>query len=55
MKEKKSVKEAMKKVQEFCKGTGSKINENKTQYMRFGKADILTDCFQFREVEEIKF
>lgn len=54
VKEKKSVKEAMKKVQEFCKGTGSKINENKTQYMRFGKADILTDCFQFREVEELK-
>ncbi len=54
VKGKDSVSEVMNVVKEFCKGSGSKINEEKTVYMRFGKAVVLMDCFNFKEVEQIK-
>ncbi len=34
--------------------SGSKINEDKTVYMRFGKAMVLMECFNFKEVEEMR-
>lgn len=49
-----SVKEVMNVVKEYCRGSGSKVNEDKTVYMRFGKAMVLTDCFNFKEVEEMR-
>ncbi len=54
VKGKDSVSEVMNVVKEFCKGSGSKINEEKTVYMRFGKAVVLMGCFNFKEVEQIK-
>lgn len=51
---KESVKEVMNVVNEYCRGSGSKVNEDKTVYMRFGKATALTECFNFKEVEEIR-
>lgn len=54
VKGKESVKEVMNVVKEYCKGSGSKVNEDKTVYMRFGKAMVLMDCFHFKEVEEMR-
>lgn len=54
VKGKESVKEVMKIVNEYCKGSGSKVNEDKTVYMRLGRATVLMDCFNFKEVDEIK-
>ena len=54
VKGKESVKEVMKVVEEYCKGSGSKVNEDKTVYMRFGKAMVLKNYFNFKEVEEIR-
>lgn len=54
VKGKNSVREAMKIVNDYCKGSGSKINEDKTIYMRMGKAENLTDCFIFKEENEMK-
>lgn len=54
VKEKESVKKAMDIVQMFCKGSGGKINQDKTVYMRFGGAIDLTDHFAFKEANEIK-
>lgn len=33
---------------QYCKGSGSKVNDDKTVYMRFGKAMVLMDCFNFK-------
>jgi len=54
VKGKESVKEVMKCVEDYCKGSGGKVNEDKTVYMRFGEAMILRDCFKFKEVEEMR-
>lgn len=37
VKNEQSVKHAMEKVEWYCQGSGEKINEEKTVYMRFGK------------------
>jgi len=50
----KSVKKAMEVVQTFCRGSGSKINEEKTLYMRLGRASFLANDFKFKESKEIK-
>nr|BAC82613.1 pol-like protein [Danio rerio] len=49
-----SVKQAMETVQHFCKGSGAKINENKTGYLRFGRTEALSGHFTFKEMDEIK-
>ncbi len=49
-----SVKAAMDVVQKFCRKSGGKINDDKTKYMRFGKAPVLSDVFIFKEVKEMK-
>ncbi len=54
VKEKKSVKEVMKVVKDYCSGSGSKINEDKNGIYEIGKAMVLMDCFNFKEVEEIR-
>uniref|UniRef100_A0A9J7XN67 Reverse transcriptase domain-containing protein n=1 Tax=Cyprinus carpio carpio TaxID=630221 RepID=A0A9J7XN67_CYPCA len=54
VKGKESIIEVMRVVEEYCKGSGSKVNEEKMVYMRFGKAMVLRDCFNFKEVEEIR-
>uniref|UniRef100_A0A672R4V8 Reverse transcriptase domain-containing protein n=1 Tax=Sinocyclocheilus grahami TaxID=75366 RepID=A0A672R4V8_SINGR len=54
VKDLKSVKKAMEIVQMFCKGSGAKVNEEKTVYMRFGGATDLTEHFTFKEMREIK-
>ncbi len=41
-------------VQMFCRGSGGKINEEKTVHMRFGGVIGLTDSFHFKETKEIK-
>ncbi|MGL4646994.1 MAG: reverse transcriptase domain-containing protein [Cetobacterium sp.] len=56
---KESVKHVMEIIKEYCKGSGSKFNENKTvskttSKQRFGKALILRDSFNFKEVDEMK-
>lgn len=40
VKGKESVKEVMKIVNEYCKGSGSKVNEDKTVYMRLGRVTV---------------
>jgi len=49
-----SVKKAMRIVDVFCKGSGAKVNAEKTVYMRFGGAKDLTNSFAFKETKEIK-
>jgi len=49
-----SVKKIMEIVQRFCKGSGGKVNEEKTVYIRFGEAGNLTENFKFKEVKEMK-
>lgn len=49
-----SVKKAMEIVQRYCRGSGAKVNEDKTVYMRFGGATVLTEHFTFKETKEIK-
>lgn len=49
-----SVQTALNVVKEFCKKSGGKINEDKTVYMRFGGAPVLTDAFKFKEAKEMK-
>uniref|UniRef100_A0A671PCM7 Reverse transcriptase domain-containing protein n=1 Tax=Sinocyclocheilus anshuiensis TaxID=1608454 RepID=A0A671PCM7_9TELE len=49
-----SVGEAMKIVQNFCRGSGAKVNEDKTVYMRFGGTEVLAGHFNFKEMNEIK-
>lgn len=44
----------MLKLKRFCKGSGGKVNEEKTVYMRFGKTVNLTENFKFKEVQEMK-
>ncbi len=41
-------------VQNFCRKSGGKINDEKTKYMRFAKASVLSDISIFKEVKEIK-
>lgn len=50
------VKKAMEVVQTLCRGSGSKINEVKTVYMRFGRVSVLANDFNFnfKESKEIK-
>lgn len=54
VKDMKSVKSAMKIVQEFCEASGGKVNEDKTVYMRCGNVQCLKSHFAFKEVKEIK-
>lgn len=49
-----SVKKVMEKIQYYCDGTGAKINEEKTVYMKFGGVVELAGVFKFMEVQEIK-
>ncbi len=49
-----SVKKVMEVVQMFCRGSGGKINEEKTVYMRFGGVIGLTDPFNFKEKKRNK-
>lgn len=52
--EEESVKQVMEIVRRFCKGSGGKINEEKTAYMRFGQTTDLEENFKFKEVKEMK-
>lgn len=54
VKNEQSVKHAMEKVEWYCQGSGAKINEEKTVYMRFGKVPVLTGCFSFTQVQEMR-
>lgn len=54
VKEMESVKKVMEFVQMFCKGSGGKVNEEKTVYIRFGGVTDLTNHFTFKETKEIK-
>ncbi len=49
-----SVGKAMQIVQKYCRGSGAKVNEDKTVYMRFGRVALLTEQFTFKETKEIK-
>lgn len=49
-----SVKRVMEKTKLYCEGSGAKINEGKTAYMKFGRAEVLTGVFKFMEVQEMK-
>lgn len=49
-----SVKNVMDKINLYCQGSGAKINEEKTEYMRFGRVPVLTGCWSFTEVQEFK-
>lgn len=49
-----SVKRVMEKTKLYCEGSGAKINEEKTTYMKFGRAEVLTGVFKFMEVQEMK-
>lgn len=49
-----SVKEVMEKIKCYCEGSGAKINEEKTVYMKFGKTEVLTGVVKFIEVQEMK-
>ncbi len=49
-----SVKKVMEKIQLYCDGSGAKINEEKTVYMKFGGVAALTGFFKFMEVQEMK-
>jgi hypothetical protein len=42
LKDLESVRKAMQIVQKYCRGSGAKINEDKTVYMRFGGVTVLT-------------
>lgn len=44
----------MKIVQKCCRGSGAKVNEDNTVYMRFGGTEVLTGHFTFKEMNEIK-
>ncbi len=54
LKDLESVKEVMGKVKSYGKGTGAKVNEEKTVYMRFGGVPSLFGGFNFEEVQETK-
>lgn len=54
MKDIESVKKAMQIVQKYCRGSGAKINESKTEYMRLGEVGNLAELFTFKETKEIK-
>lgn len=54
VKNEQSVKHVMEKVEWYCQGSGAKINEEKTVYMRFGKVPDLTGCCSFTQVQEIR-
>ncbi len=47
-----SVERAMNKIQKYCKGSGAKINIDKTVMMRIGTAKPLPDYFSFKEETE---
>ena len=49
-----SVNKVMEVVQMFCRGSGGKLNEEKTIYVRFGGVNVLTDYFHFKETKEIR-
>ncbi len=49
-----SVGKAMQIVQKYCRGSGAKVNEDQTVYMRFGRVALLTQTFTFKETKEIK-
>lgn len=54
LKDLESVGKAMQIVQKYCRGSGAKVNEDKTVYMRFGGVALLTEQFTFKETKEIK-
>lgn len=49
-----SVKEVMEKMKCYCEGSGAKINEEKTVYMKFGRTEVLTGVVKFIEVQEMR-
>ncbi len=54
LKDMESVGKAMQIVHKYCRGSGAKVNEDKTVYMRFGGVAVLTEHFTFKETKEIK-
>ncbi|MGL5244158.1 MAG: RNA-directed DNA polymerase, partial [Sarcina sp.] len=50
----KSVENVMERVARFCKGTGAKVNEEKTVYIKFGEVSDLKEVCGFTEVQEMK-
>jgi hypothetical protein len=54
LKDLESVKEVMRKVERYGKGTGARVNEEKTVYMRFGRVPNLGGIVHFEEVKETK-
>lgn len=49
-----SIIKAIETVQTYCKGSGAKVNVEKTVFMRIGEAKILPTSFAFKEEEHIK-
>jgi len=45
----------MEDVEEYCKGSGSKVNEDKTVYTRFGKAMVLGIVLYSRKWKKLRF
>ncbi len=52
LKDTESIKGAMGKIQKYCKGSGAKINIDKTVMMRIGTAKQLPDYLSFKEETE---
>ncbi len=52
LKDTESIKGAMGKIQKYCKGSGEKINIDKTVMMRIGTAKQLPDYLSFKEETE---
>ncbi len=45
----KSIDKAMEVLERYCKGTGAKINTEKTKYMRVGLTNDISNKIQFKE------
>ncbi len=54
MKDVKSVKKAMEILQRYCKGSGAKINIQKTVYMNIGEGENIQKVFPFKEDDNLK-
>lgn len=54
LKDLESMKEVMRNVERYGKGTGARVNGEKTVYMKFGKVPNLGGVFNFEEVKETK-
>lgn len=54
VKDVKSVKKAMEILERYCKGSGAKINIQKTVYMNIGDGENIQSLFPFKEEEGLK-